>query len=97
MKQQIHHTYQKKVYSKLKEFTGKNKKYNNTHIVVQVDGKSTMKRDSDRVSERFQNHNIAHFSQASGCTISGEQHQDKINISQFNGVQIPQDSELWQL
>jgi hypothetical protein len=43
------------------------------------------------------NHNITHFSQASGCLLSSKEFQDMTNITHFNELKIPQDSELWHL
>jgi 3-oxoacyl-ACP reductase-like protein len=61
LKQQIHQAYEKQIYNKLKEVTGKHKKYEDPHIVVQVEGRPTVIRDPDEVAQRFRDHNITHF------------------------------------
>jgi hypothetical protein len=97
LKQQIHHAYEKQIYNKLKEITGKHKKYEDPHIVAQVEGRPTVIRDPDKVAQRFRDHNITHFAQASGCILSSDEYQDMITLHQFNSIEIPQDSELRQL
>jgi hypothetical protein len=97
LKQQIHQAYEKQIYNKLKEVTGKHKKYEDPHIVVQVEGRPTVIRDPDEVAQRFRDHDITHFAQASGCILSSDEYQDMITLHQFNSIEIPQDSELRQL
>jgi hypothetical protein len=65
--------------------------------VVKVDGTHNLIKDPDKIAECFMNHNITHFSQASGCLLSSKKYQDMTNITQFNELKIPQYSELWHL
>jgi hypothetical protein len=97
LKQQIHQACEKKIYNKRKGVTGKHKKYKDPHIVVQVEGRPTVISDPDEVAQRFRDHIITHFSQASGCILSSKEYQDIITLHQFNSIKIPQGSELRQL
>jgi hypothetical protein len=84
LKQQIYQTYEKQICNKIKEVTEKHKKYKDPHIVVQVEGRPIVIRDPDKVAQRFRDHNITHFAQASGCILSSEEYQDIITLHQFN-------------
>ena len=82
----IQQTLEKEVYDRIKEVTGKTKKYKEAHIVITDWDTSTIIRKHDKITQRFRYHNFRRFVQASRSLLSQTNNQNVSNIEQFSQI-----------